>query len=129
MAAVFLHPDWFAESFRDLALPEGAILAVHDMTGRNLMRYTRDDGDDGAQGKDPTQAQAQGNQEVLNAADRADMMDPSRTGCDGVQRLISYGKVGSLGDGPHFYVTMSVPVTVIEAAAKRELRSFVAVIM
>ena len=66
MAAVFLHPDWFAESFRDLALPEGAILAVHDMTGRNLMRYTRDDGDDGAQGsKDPTQAQAQGNPDEM----------------------------------------------------------------
>ena len=133
MAAVFLHPDWFAESFRDLALPEGAILAVHDMTGRNLMRYTRDDGDDGAQGsKDPTQAQAQGNQEVLNAvrSSRYDVGSITSTGCDGVQRLISYGKVGSLGDGPHFYVTMSVPVTVIEAAAKREVAySFAAVII
>jgi len=120
MAAVFLHPEWFAESFRDLALPEGAILAVHDMTGRNLMRYTRDDRGGGAQG---SRDQAQGNQEVLNAvrSSRYDVGSITSTGCDGVQRLISYGKVGSSSDDAQFYVTMSVPVTMIEAAAKREV--------
>jgi len=124
MAAVFLHPEWFAESFRDLDLPDGAMLAVHDMTGRNLMRYTRDDSDDGPQcTQDQTQAQAQGNQEVLNAArsSRYDVGSITSTGCDGVQRLISYGKVGNSVDDPQFYVTMSVPVAMIEAAAKREV--------
>lgn len=124
MAAVFLHPEWFAESFRDLALPEGAMLAVHDMTGRNLMRYTRDGRDDESQGsKDQTQAQAQGNQEVLNAvrSSRYDVGSVTSTGCDGVQRLIAYGKVSCSGDDPQFYVTMSVPVAMIEAAAKREV--------
>ena len=124
MAAVFLHPEWFVESFRDLALPEAAVLAVHDMTGRNLMRYTRDERDGGGQGgKDQTQAQAQGNQEVLNAvrSSRYDVGSITSTGCDGVQRLVSYGKVGGPGDDPQFYVTLSVPVAMIEAAAKREM--------
>jgi diguanylate cyclase (GGDEF)-like protein/putative nucleotidyltransferase with HDIG domain len=131
MAAVFLHPEWFAESFRGLALPDGAMLAVHDVTGRNLMRYTRDDRDGEAQGsKDQIQTQAQGNQEVLNAvrSSRYDVGSITSTGCDGVQRLISYGKVSCSGDDPLFYVTLSVPLAMIEAAARREVAyTFVAV--
>jgi len=124
VAAVFLHREWFAESFRDLALPEGAILAVYDMTGRSLMWYTRDDGDGGvAYGKDQAQAQAQGNQEVLNAvrASRYGVGSITSTGYDGEQRQIAYGRVSAIGDDPQFYVTMSVPVALIDAAAKREV--------
>ena len=120
MAAVFLHPEWFAESFRDLALPEGATLAVHDMTGRNLMRYRKDEGNDVPRDDEGT---SMCDHEVLNAvrSSRYDVGSVTSTGCDGLQRLISYGKVGSSNDDPQFYVTMSVPVAMIEVAARREV--------
>ena len=43
------------------------------------------------------------------------------SGGDGVQRLVSYGKVGNMGDDPQFYVTMSLPVEMIMAAAQQEV--------
>jgi len=120
VAVVFLYPEWFEESFRSLALPEGAILAVHDMTGKNLMLYTKDGG--GSAILDSSD-QAESNQDVLNAvrSSRHVVGSITSSGGDGVQRLVSYGKVGNMGDDPKFYVTMSVPVEMIKAAAQREV--------
>ncbi|HNU94609.1 MAG TPA: hypothetical protein PKM31_07235, partial [Bacillota bacterium] len=98
-AVVFLHPEWFEQSFRSLALPEGAMLAVHDMSGKNLMRYTKDGGEGAIL---DSSDQAESNQDVLNAvrSSRHVVGSITSSGGDGVQRLVSYGKVGNMGDDP-----------------------------
>jgi diguanylate cyclase (GGDEF)-like protein len=122
-AAVFLYPGWFEESFKALALSEGAVLGVHDMAGNTLMRYMRDSANGSCGGVPSSEGQVKGNQEVLNAvrSSRYEVGSMTSLGCDGVRRLITYGKMCNINDNPQFYMTMSLPVSIIEAAAKRKI--------
>ncbi len=122
VAVLLLYPEWFEESFRALALPDGATIAVNDMVGNALMRYSKGRGDgNGRVERGPDGSE--NNQEVWNAArsSRYDVGSVTSTGCDGVHRLVAYGKVFFIHDDPQFYVTMSMPISMIEAAAKRNV--------
>lgn len=143
-AAVFLYPGWFEESFKALALSEGAVLGVHDMTGNTLMRYVKSNEENAAvrsaggfdgnardiddeascgDGQGCSECGLKDNLEVLNAvrSSRYEVGSLTGLGCDGVRRLITYGKMCNINDNPQFYMTLSLPIPVIEAAAKRKM--------